>query len=536
MPGGSRGLAVARLLERRHDVAHRYIDCQLRVVYRDDRSRCATLMTVGGRWDRQERVYDGPTERERIIEIHPGQRDAAEWWCEWLRRYLADDWDGYERAWSALLHGGRRAGKSHLALVALVMYAIAVPESIVWAVAPTDPKTAELRRALGSPGRAALMPRAWYRWLKEDRVFRLCNGSEILLQSGKTDLKEGRVDLALYNEGQLMRADGYAQIRGGIADRGGMVLIAANPPDRPIGRWIAEYHDRVKAGKQAGRLFWFDPFRNPHINHDALRTLESELDEDSYAREVLGQFRPIGDVVLHAFSREQNVRPVPTRYIDVTATWCGRLGLPASEWILGADFDKYPELAGVVCKLYEDPDRPGEVMLWVLHEAIAHKSDEDGLIDELEALTDARGRPLLDKRRCVVVADASGRFQGTKRLPDRYSWDYFKARKWRVRAPDRRSKKNPVIMERVKRANAMFCARSGTRRVFVHPRCRDVIRALCEWPNRNGIPYRRSPWAHKCDAVTYVVWRVFGAAPRARSAPRIELREQPPRVEQLRRL
>ena len=38
------------------------------------------------------------------------------------------------------------------------------------------------------------------------------------------------------------------------------------------------------------------------------------------------------------------------------------------------------------------------------------------------------------------------------------------------------------------------------------------------WENRNGVPYRRSDYAHLCDAVSYVIYRFFGR-PKVKGGP-----------------
>jgi hypothetical protein len=37
-----------------------------------------------------------------------------------------------------------------------------------------------------------------------------------------------------------------------------------------------------------------------------------------------------------------------------------------------------------------------------------------------------------------------------------------------------------------------------------------INRAMRCWEMRNGFPYKRSEFAHACDAVTYPIYRFFG--------------------------
>jgi hypothetical protein len=43
----------------------------------------------------------------------------------------------------------------------------------------------------------------------------------------------------------------------------------------------------------------------------------------------------------------------------------------------------------------------------------------------------------------------------------------------------------------------------------VAPHLQQLRRAFRQWENRGGMPYRRSVYAHVCDAATYPVFRLF---------------------------
>ena len=114
----------------------------------------------------------------------------------------------------------------------------------------------ELKRALDG-----LLDPSWYRYLDSDAVYRFWNGSSIALVSGynPSSLKRGRIDMALLNEGQRFPEKAYTMVRAPIADTSGLVVITANPPDEPKGRWVLDMYDRAKAGLSTVKLFEFDP-------------------------------------------------------------------------------------------------------------------------------------------------------------------------------------------------------------------------------------------------------------------------------------
>jgi hypothetical protein len=70
--------------------------------------------------------------------------------------------------------------------------------------------------------------------------------------------------------------------------------------------------------------------------------------------------------------------------------------------------------------------------------------------------------------------------------------------------------RNPPITERMQAANARFCDHpTRVRRTFSVPANRELNRALKLYENRNGVPNRRSDFAHLVDAATYPMWRLW---------------------------
>ena len=505
--------ALSRILEA-EDTGERFVDLaiQIRTVETGEE-----LLKVGGRWDRRLKRYSGPPSEARLLSVHQGQLAAAEWFCEWLRRKSSGDWSGFRRAYSLLLVGGRRGGKTHLAVLSLVIYAVASPGSFVAAISPTQAETLELERALRE-----IMPRAWFRFRAEPHFdFRLRNGSVIRLLSGHkpSSLKRGRVDLALFNEAQLMSQKGYAHLRGAIADAGGLVIVAANPPDTAIGRWVEELHDKGKAQSADVQVFPMDPTENPFVDHAALSSLAAEVDDATYRREILGEFVPIGDVVFYSWSDLESSRDVPAEFVDITAEFTkNHLGRSVRH-VIGADFQKTPHMAAVVLKVYRDPsDKDATPLVWIVDEVIVENADEDDLIDGLESppagarcpCCTAAGIDAYSPESCAVIADASGAWQDAERTKGRGSFDWFRKRGWGApHVPDKTMKKNPPVEERCKVGNALLRARNGVRRLYVVKHCEHTIRALRHWEIKNGTPHRRSEYSHIADAVTYPLWRFF---------------------------
>lgn len=507
----------------------------LRARWREDTDE--DLVIAGGVWDRRRKrwVRNATASTAMIYRVHRGQEEAARWLAAWLLRTASGDWSSFARVWTALLIGGRRSGKSFLAIVALIAFAVLAPKSIVWCISPTLESGAELDRALQD-----LLPRSWYR-RKEAATgsaltYTLVNGTRIYLRSGfkVATLRAGRADFVLCNEMQAIDERAYVNVRGAVVDTGGLVVGTANPPDEARGRYVEKLHHAALAGHVDAVTFELDPRRNPFIEQAALTSLEKEVDEKTYARDVLGLFPPIGDVVFFAWDDRENWRDPWPELVDVTAEVTRRaLGRAAGD-VMGQDYQRIPSMVSVVLRLFRDPrDASGEVLAFVVDECIEDDADEGDLLDALEAMPRwqpgdgdpdrrapdrARYRGWIEPgdsaaapAHACVIADASGFFQDGAHTPGRTSDTALRSRRWtQVYKPQADSDKNPAIVERMKAGNARLKAASGSRRLFVARHCRRVAQALREYPLRKGVPDRRHELAHIVDAVTYPLYRLFG--------------------------
>lgn len=481
------------------------------------------LLDVGGEWDKFSKDWTGDGGHLRELGLHGGQVAGARFLVEWLkakaegRKLLLRD----KQVFTALFHGGRRAGKTDLAAKCGLTYAVMRPDTWVWLISANIPKTEELAEAV-----RAWMPDDWYEWRGAPWYqFILPNGSVIWLRSAHDpdQLKRGRCDFGVFNEGQEIREKAYAIVRAATADNGGLTLISANPPDRPIGYWIERLFEEARAGKRQAVEFFFDNALNPHIEHESLEAMAGDVDERTFLREVKGEFLARQDVVFHAWKSDgidANVRPVPQLGRDVTRDFLRRRlgGGGRYERLIGVDLQRDPVCA-VELRAFEDPeDIGGEPLLFATDEIVVEHGYEADLVNALMA----HGfRP----ETTAMVVDASASWQAigsNKEKSERKhtSFELFRELGWRnLFKPDERLEKNPDILQRVAATNAHMKNAEGKRRFFSSPLLLALNTALKQWENRHGIPYRRSPFAHLCDAISYVIWRFYPRAIEHRGPP-----------------
>lgn len=476
------------------------------------------FLTAGGRWDRARKAFVGGAETSRRVLLQPAQFEAARWYARWLRARQRGEHvlgpDGTP-CFTMGLVGGRRSGKTYLSPALNLSYALAFPFSITWIIIPDFPDMPEVQREV-----EAQLPDGWFTWRGEPwYTWTLASGSTIEVRSGHRprDLKRGRCDVAVIHEAQNQKPEVFHTVAPAQADRGGLTIVVANPPDRAEGEWVEDFVERARAGKTDEVVFELDAKLNPHVDHAALEALAKKMDERTFRREIRGEFLPREDVVMHAFSPSPlygNVREPPPITEDITPEFTRRvLGQPYEKGH-ACDFQLTPHMAAVQWRIFRNPAAPRDLeraLLWFVDAVVVERGTEDELIDAME---DPHYGGLPSD---AVIGDASGEWQDAERTKGGSSFDRFRTRGWRkLYTPDPKTKKNPPISERLKAMNALWKSAAGERRAFVSPHAQVLIRALRRWRNTSGgFPHRRADEAHLGDCVSYAAYRLF-----PRTAPR----------------
>ena len=526
-------LSEARLAEAVNRSESRFTDLRfdVRHVY-EERGELVWgrhLFAVGGVWDRRLKRYDPKLKpsKSRWLGIQDGQLEAAAWFKEWLIAFAAGDTignDDTEDVWAALFGGGRRGGKTNLGVTATAILSIAVPDSWCWVVSESISKSWECHQTL-----TAALPKAWYTdrgapWYE----YSVLNRSMIWQKSGHNPeaLKQGAVDLACLNEGQKLAERCYLNCRGAIADTGGIVIACANPPDTAKGQWVLDMHDDIEAGTRKAKYFHFDFNKNPFIKSKALTDLAEETDDRTLRMEVFGEFLPSSDVVFYNWSRKHNETDMP-ELGDITAEFLAKKRFTGGKRLLGMDFQLHPYMAVVSLRFFKCPYPKCSIPLIWSDWALAVDGNEKALSAELYAHD-------FDPAETIIIADASGRWQGAERIKGKGSFDLLKQEGWQyIYKPDSKMDKNPLVTERVKATLALIKSagvdpktkkpdsKLGHRHLFSVKENTELNRAVRSWETRSNVPYRNSEHAHFCDALTYPLWRLF---PRRRKPGKKEMR------------
>ena len=476
--------------------------CDLAVEFVDEET-LEHILAVGGRWDRVHKCWSNtPAKKALQVKLHKGQLEAARWLARWTEQKITGEVNAetFEK-YTCLLLGGARAGKTNLALNFVVAYAACTPKARIWLVqnvgtSLSDELEIEIQK---------ILPSSWYK--RRGTKFNLHNGAHIDIRSASkpASLKQGAFDLVMINEGQNIPQMAYALLAMRCADRGGLVVIAANPPnDNPRGEWVNDLRTNIKTGRvKDSVVFEFDPRDNPHVNIDQLMSVATGMSERDFQIEVLGMSLPPSNAVMHAFDPISNVGE-PIGLEDITENWCRKRSLGSGvKQVVGMDFQRTPHMAAVVGKIYKNPLNDERILIHYRAEILVDLGDE---YDLSKALYDFELVP----RETAIICDASGFWQDADRNKGGSSSAILKECGWtRIFRPQRDVKVNPSNAERMKNDNRLFCNAEGEKEILISLNCPRLIQACKSWRTIQHKPDRSSEHSHIADAMSYLNWAMF---------------------------
>ena len=503
----------------------RYADVALALI--DDRDR-STLLYAGGRWDMLDRRFsEDEPEQVATISLEVEQVKFVKWFADYLRDYR----EGFPRDVALVLAAGaRRGGKTFVTYLCQIAALLDVPLSpadrlptIGWTISRTYRQRDELDQIVAG----YLPPRLYEMRKAPEHQFKFPHGSYLrnLSADDPESLKQGRVDFLLYNEGQMMTPTAIRNGMYGTADRGGLTVMAANPPTGPNGEWLRELKEAIDSDaemKAITRYFFFDAAKNTKVDQPARRRIAAiakKLDPDVADADSEGSWDLYGKLAYPGWTKDLILERPPAGADDVTGE-VTRLELHDRwSYVIGGDFQRRPQAAAVL-KVYRVPGIEGNLY---------HFVDEVGVKGtEVDLSTALLGPPHSfvptpgDPRSAVWIGDCSGSYQGAERIPGRTSFSLLEGQGWKVHPAEiirilGRSEhpKNPDIGQRLGLMERLM--RAG--RIIVSPSCTWLIRAFKKCELRETDTGRRIPkgrWAHVTDAASYAVWRL---EPRVNRAP-----------------
>lgn len=490
--------------------------------------RAETILSAGGRWDTLRQLYTAdPPAAPLVFDLMESQVEVARWYSAWLDRFKARQGSKKKiKDYRTLLnYGARGGGKTVLCLLLLVAAAIDVPDSICWVISVSRPQSQEdIHENL-----IRLLPTAWYAYRGQPiYALRFLNGSRIREMTADTpeDLKQGRVDVALLNEAAKTDRRAYAYPLGRVSDRGGIMLLASNPPtaDVPKGVWVLDLHEKLKEAEKEKKWFPCVVFRtdaaaNAAIDaaaRDDVGTLLHAISPQIAAADAEGLMRPIGERIIYAFDKQKHGKQYAPHLGDITAEFTRRRFGRAYPYLAGVDFQDHPYIIASYFKIYGSIDKP---ILWCVSDFAIRGSEDDFLDEALLAgvLVGEGESDEIEQGTVLWIGDSSAQWQDRKNrgqqstiLPPSFSF-------WKHRGltiippaekitPEARYSKNPPISVSLGQVNRLL----AMDRLFISPLAKHVGKALHECqarPTMYGVRPEKK-YAHAIDTVRYVAWWV----------------------------
>ena len=494
-----------REIHKKIDKLHNTVTLAIRIVNKDT----GEFINVGGLWSPLESKYITTDVEDRVeIKVHQKQWEFLLYLSEALLKNNLEE-TKYPIQ-DIVIHGARRSGKSQSLYIGAMMILLAKPASTMMIVS--------LRKKQGKNIMTQIMkhlPTKAYTYDKREDTLILANASKVWTRSQVDyDAERGEsLDALLLDEASFMRVEVYEALSPALVDRNGVAILASSPP-KSI-NWYAskakqaKSHDKEKA--KAVRVVGISLFDNTFLSKASLnRALKSAntLSKDAYEREILGKFISTTGRALPDFNPELHVVKASNLLSknDVTQELARyAFGLGDIQYFVGIDFNQ-PPIACTIGKW----DNNGA--FWIVNEIV------EGVT------TETFGKMLYDKLKdlgcnnpydqAVLIADASGSWQGLKDTANRATWKILKNQGWIVFPPAVGKRANPRRDSRLEVARALSMNVAGEIRLFVDPEATNVIDCFSELemsPQGKGYPNLRSKHIHVWDAATYPIYRVWGS-------------------------
>jgi PBSX family phage terminase large subunit len=206
-----------------------------------------------------------------------------------------------------VINCGRRAGKSYASAYKMLHIATETPKSIIWYIAPTYRQAKSIMWEMLSQSVPKFMVAK-----KNETELRidLINGSSILLKGADSpdSLRGVRIDFCIFDECAFIDKwdEAWKVIRPTLMDSKASVWFISTPNGFNHFKTLAETVDPDWI------YFHFTTYDNPHIDKEEIEKSRLEMDEDSFAQEILGEFRKMSGLIYKQFDRSIHMVDVPS--------------------------------------------------------------------------------------------------------------------------------------------------------------------------------------------------------------------------------
>jgi len=203
--------------------------------------------------------------------------------------------------------GGRRVGKSKMALQEIIKHCIEVPYATAWWVAPTIAMAREVGWDEFINMKEELLPGISTVHDTLMRV-RFKNGSTLYFKGGDSEksLRGRGLTMVVIDEAAFLYEEIWTRaLLPALADKQGKAIIISTPNGR---NWF--YRMAIEAASEQKLenprwAYWHWPsYKNPMMTEDELKAIASSISEMDFRQEFMGEFVTRGGMVYDEFNEE----------------------------------------------------------------------------------------------------------------------------------------------------------------------------------------------------------------------------------------
>ena len=378
-----------------------------------------------------------------------------------------------------VLVAGRRFGKSYLSCIELLRGAIEKPGETFFYCAPTY----RMAKDIAWKALKKLVPRAWIKSKNEtDLKLELVNGSTIELKGTENAMAlRGRsLSGVVLDEAAFMDAEVWFEvIRPALADKQGWALFISTPDG--TASWFYDLWCYADEGDSNWSRWQFTTIDGDNVPPEEIEAARGQLDPRTFRQEFEASFENLSGLVAVSFS-DDNIDKIVQ-------------DLPILPLLLGLDFN-VEFMAGVFAVrkgddlwVFDELVLTGGATTWDFCEAVQHKFGIE--------------------RRIIVCPDPTG---GARKTAGVGQTDHSILRKsgFTVSSPRAPWK----IRDKINAVNMGLMDANGKRRIFIHPRCKELIKSLrtLTYAPGTGLPNKNLGVDHAFDALGYLCLQSFNLA------------------------
>ena len=373
-----------------------------------------------------------------------------------------------------VLCAGRRFGKSILAIREMAKFARQPNKSIMY-VAPTYGMA---RNIIFEPLKQKMRDLRWVKKINETRMeITLVNNSKIMLRGAENydALRGTGVDFLVMDEMADIKPEAWSEVLR-------PTLSAQNPPGSALfvssPKGLNHFKDLFDLGKtnDEWESWQMTTIEGGNVPPEEVEAAKRDLDAKTWAQEYEASFENYSSLIYWAFDLEESVQKWEPKELKQVMLFC--------------DFNVNPIVGAVVVRT--------EYGLHVIDEIAIYGSNTDELAQEM--------RRRYPKEQIIAFPDPAGA-QNRTSAGGKTDHSILQNAGFRVLFRPR----HPKVKDRINAVNSLLLNTNKERRLFVDPKCREVIKSLSRHAYKEGtmIPDKDNGLDHMSDAIGYGVEYLF---------------------------